>query len=371
MKQFRIKTTIQQFDNCKEFCDTYHIGKGDLVITSEHTFKDYFKELSLEAAVVFLRKYGSGEPNDEMVETIYADIKDIPYERVIAIGGGTILDVAKLFALKNVSPVLDLFDRKLELIKDKELILVPTTCGAGSEVTNISILELISRHTKLGLAVDELFADVAVLIPELLEKLPFPYFATSSIDAFIHAIESFLSPKANSFTENFSIKAMEMILKGYQVIAKEGETSRIPLIPDFLLASTYAGIAFGNAGTAAVHAMSYPLGAAYHIPHGESNYAIFTGVFKIYQKIHPTGKIRVLNEFLAGILDCKADMVYEELESLLNHIVPKKTLNQYGVTKGQLEEFTLSVMEKQGRLMANNYVELDKDKVYKIYRSLY
>ncbi len=117
--------------------------------------------------------------------------------------------------------------------------------------------------------------------------------------------------------------------------------------------------------------MSYPLGAAYHIPHGESNYAIFTGVFKAYQRIRPTGKIRHLNLFLSGILNCGADTVYEELESLLNHIVPKKSLRQYGVTKPQLEEFTISVMEKQGRLMANNYAELDKDTVYKIYQSLY
>lgn len=371
MKQFRIKTTIQQFDSCREFCETYQIGKKDLIITSEHTFKDYFKEFCQEAAVVFFRKYGSGEPSDEMVEALYADIKEYHYDRVIAIGGGTILDAAKLFALKQVSPVLDLFDKKFDIVKEKELILVPTTCGTGSEVTNISILELVSRHTKLGLAVDELFADYAVLIPELLHKLPFPYFAASSIDAFIHAIEAYLSPKANPFTELYSLKAMEMIIKGYQVIVKEGKEARLPLLPAFLLASAYAGIAFGNAGTAAVHAMSYPLGAAYHIPHGESNYAIFTGVFKTYQRLHPEGRIKQLNIILAGSLHCSQDRVYEELEELFGHIVPKKALNRYGVTQAQLEEFTISVMEKQGRLMANNYVKLDKDTVYGIYQSLY
>lgn len=371
MQQFRIKTIIQQFESCREFIDAYQIGKNDLIITSEHTFKDYFKEFSLEAHVIFFRKYGSGEPTDEMVEAIYSDIKEIHFDRVIAIGGGTILDVAKLFALKQISPVLDLFDKKLEMMKEKELILVPTTCGTGSEVTNISILELVSRHTKLGLAVDELFADYAVLIPELLNKLPFPYFATSSIDAFIHAIESYLSPKANPFTELYSIKAMEMIIKGYQAIVKGGEEARLPLLSDFLTASAYAGIAFGNAGTAAVHAMSYPLGSAYHIPHGESNYAIFTGVFKTYQRIHPEGKIKQLNVILSGILHCSTERVYEELEELFNHIVPKKALHQYGVSGEQLEEFTVSVMEKQGRLMANNYVELDKDTVLGIYKSLY
>jgi 4-hydroxybutyrate dehydrogenase len=371
MKQFRIKTTIQLMDNCKEFCELFRIGKDDIIITSEHTFKDYFKPLAIEAPVIYLRNYGTGEPNDEMVEAIYKDIKDIPYKRVIAIGGGSILDVAKLFALKNISPVLDLFDHKLELIKDKELILIPTTCGTGSEVTNISILELVSRHTKLGLAVDELYADYAVLIPELMEKLPFTYFATSSIDAFIHAIESYLSPKANAFTEMYSLKAMEMILKGYQTIVEDGKDARLPLMEDFLLASAYAGIAFGNAGTAAVHAMSYPLGAAYHVPHGESNYAIFTGVFKTYQSLDPNGKIYKLNVFLADLLHCEIEEVYEKIEILFNHILPKKSLMEYGVTVEQMEEFTVSVMEKQGRLMANNYTKLDKDTVYKIYESLY
>lgn len=371
MKQFRLKTTVQQFESCREFCDTYQIGKTDLIITSKHIFEDYFKDFSLDASIIFFRKYGRGEPNDEMAEAIYKDIKDISYDRVIAIGGGTILDVAKLFALKNVSPVQDLFEKKLEPVKEKELILVPTTCGTGSEVTNISILELRKRHTKMGLAADELFADYAVLIPELLYKLPFPYFATSSIDAFIHAIESYLSPKANPFTEHYSMTAMEKIIRGYQIIAKEGEEARIPLIEDFLLAGTFAGIAFGNAGTGAVHAMSYPLGAAFHLPHGESNYAIFAGVFKTYQALKPEGKISKLNEFLAGILHCSPERVYEELEVLFNHIVSLKTLRSYGVTLKQLEEFTVSVMEKQGRLMANNYTTLNEDTVYSIYKSLY
>ena len=138
---------------------------------------------------------------------------------------GTILDVAKLFALKTVSPVVKLFNKELEIVKDKELILVPTTCGTGSEVTNISILELTAINSKFGLAVDELYPDKAILIPELLAGLPMKYFATSSIDALIHSIESFTSPKGNDFTRMFSLNAMDMILKGYREIAKNGEES--------------------------------------------------------------------------------------------------------------------------------------------------
>lgn len=367
MKQFRVSPVISIADTCKEFAEDFKINERDLLIIGEHTYNDYFKALDTKANVVYLRAYGSGEPSDEMVDKMYADVAKLDYNRVIAVGGGSILDVAKLFALKNISPAIDLFERRLPIERDKELILVPTTCGTGSEVTNISILELKSRHTKFGLAVDELYADTAVLIPELLQSLPFKFFATSSIDAFVHAIESYLSPKATPFSEAFSIKAMEMILTGYKAIAKNGPEARLPYLKDFLMASAFAGIAFGNAGTGAVHAMSYPLGGIYHVPHGESNYAMFTGVFKTYQELNPTGKIAGLNKFLSEILECYEVEVYENIEVLFNHLITKKALHEYGVKETELMEFTDSVLEKQQRLMANNYTVLNKDTVYSIY----
>lgn len=370
MNQFRIVPTILEYDTCKEFAESFHIGKNDLVFISQSTYHKFFESYCTDATVIIRGHYGSGEPTDEMVEAIYQDIKDIPYKRVLAIGGGTILDTAKLFALKTFSPVLDLFDKKIEAIQDKELILVPTTCGTGSEVTNISILELKSRNTKLGLAVDALYPSTAVLISELLEGLPFTFFATSSIDALIHAVESYLSPKATAFSQMFSKEAIKMLLTGYQEIVKNGETARLPILKQFMLASTYAGIAFGNAGTGAVHAMSYPLGGKYHVPHGEANYALFTEVFKQYQKLEPEGKIKELNELVSSILMCDSSNVYVEIENLLNVILPKKPLHAYGTTLEDLTDFTENVMTKQGRLMANNYTPLDKDMVYGIYSRL-
>ena len=370
MKELSIKPEIFSFDTCKEFCAEYKIGEGDLIITNEYIFNPYFTDLDIKADVLYQEKYGAGEPSDEMAEAMYADMKG-DYKRIIAIGGGTIIDISKIFALKNVSPILDLYDRKAEIVKDKELVLVPTTCGTGSEVTNIAILELKSRHTKLGLAVDEMYADSAVLVPELLKGLPFKFFATSSIDALIHALESSLSPKATSYTEMFGYQAIEMILNGYKEIAANGQDARMPLLKDFLLASNYAGIAFGNAGCAAVHAMSYPLGGTYHVPHGEANYCLLIGVFKAYMEIDPSGKIKKLNKFIADILGCGEDVVYDELEKLLNQIIQCKPLHEYGVKEEELETFTGTVMEKQGRLMANNYVELSREKVYDIYKKLY
>lgn len=368
---FRVQPAIYQIHTCREFCEEFHIGEGDLILTNPTYFEGFFDGLTDGAHVVYFKKYGKGEPTDVMVEALYQDIKDLEYKRVIAIGGGSIIDVSKLLIQETISPVVDLYEKKIPTKKVKELIVVPTTCGTGSEVTSVAVIELTVRNTKLGLQTDEEFADCAVLIPELLQGLPFRFFATSSIDALIHAIESYVSPKATALSELFSEKAIAMILKGYQKIADEGEDARIPLMEDFLLASTYAGIAFSNAGCAAVHAMSMPFSGAHHVPHGEANYVIFTGVFKAYNRLQPVGKIQKLNQLLKEILGCGDDNIYESLERLLDKILKKKTLKEYGVQEAELPGYTETVMTKQGRLTANNYTKLDEKEVLKIYQSLY
>lgn len=371
MNSFKLSPEIVLFNKCQDFCKEFNLGKNDLIITNEYLYKPYFESHIKDATVIYRRDFGNGEPNDKMVEDIYNKVKDIKFERVVGIGGGSILDVAKLFALEKLTPVCDLFEKKFAPVKNKKLILIPTTCGTGSEVTNISVLHLSSINSKLGLANDNILADYAVLIPELLEILPFKVFAVSSIDALIHSIESFVSPKSSVFTEMYSIEAMKMILNGFKNIAKNGNDSLDMHLDDFLLASTYAGIAFGNAGCGAVHAMSYPLGSIYHVPHGESNYVFFTEVFKTYEKLNPDGKLGRLNKILAEILDCSAENVFDEIENLLYKILPKKSLKGYGTTEKDLEFFTDNVITKQGRLMANAYIPLDRDTIYNIYKSLY
>ncbi|MDD3223078.1 MAG: iron-containing alcohol dehydrogenase [Clostridia bacterium] len=371
MKEFRVVPVIKQYDTVKEFCSQLNPQKDDLIFVSGGTFKRYFEGLTAEAKVVDYRQYGDGEPSDDMVTRMREDVGAFEYKRVIAVGGGTILDVAKLFSLQEMMPVLDLFDKKIPAVRSKKLILVPTTCGTGSEVTNISVLLLNSRNTKLGLADDALLANEAVLIPELLKGLPKRFFAASSIDALIHAVESFTSPKASPFSRMFSSKAISMILNGFKAIVEGGEEARMARTEDFLLASTYAGIAFSNAGCAAVHAMSFPLGGMYHVPHGEANYALFTQVYKVYQKLQPIGAIQELNQLLTDILGCSEQDVYEKLEELLNQLLMKQSLSAYGVKEDELELFTDIVMEKQGRLMANNYTELSRENVLGIYKALY
>lgn len=372
MKLLSLKSQIHKFDTAKEFAETFNIGEGDYVLSNEYIYKPFFGSLNLKAEIVFLEKYGVGEPSDEIIDAVLNTIKGKTFKRIIAVGGGSVIDIAKLLVIKGENTALDLFEKKVPLIKDKELILVPTTAGTGSEVTNISIAEIKAKHTKMGLAIDELLADYAVLIPELVKGLPYKFFVASSIDALIHAIESYVSPKANPYTELFSVKAMELILKGFVKITENGEDYRKEIIEDFVIGSNYAGIAFGNAGVGAVHALSYPLGGTYHVPHGEANYQMFVEVFKTYNKKNPNGKIKDVNKILADILNVSVETdVFARLAEVLDKLLARKPLKEYGMKIEEIESFSDSVMVGQQRLLANNYVPLTRVEIRDIYKTLY
>lgn len=371
MKSFRIVPEINLCENVEEFFENFSFSKNDLVFLSSSTLK-YF-EKNLNGANVLLRSdYGKGEPTDEMVEAIASDIKKskIEYNRVIAIGGGTVIDVAKLLALETFSPVEDLFDKKITAVRNKELVIIPTTCGTGSEVTNISILEFKRRHTKFGLAVPELYPDKTILIPELLNDLPYSFFATSSIDALVHATESYLSPRASVISRQFAENAIQMILEGYMNIAKNGKDDLRKWYKNFLMASTYAGISFGNAGTGAVHAMSYPFSGTFHVAHGEANYVLFLAVFKRYFEKAPDGDIFRLSRIIASVLKCDVKDAWTELERLLEYILPLKPMSFYGAKESDIASFVENVITKQGRLTANNYTLLTKEDLESIYKSV-
>lgn len=369
MEQIIFRPALFKFQTSREFAEAFRLKKGDLVLTNEYIYEPYFGSLGLEAETIFQEQYGAGEPTDLMVDAIIKDAMKKGCKRIIAIGGGTIIDIAKVLAVTDGGSVDALYDQPV-LEKKRPLVIVPTTCGTGSEVTNIAIINRTRLGVKMGLTGEAMFADDAVLIPELLKGLPFPVFATSSIDALVHAVESSLSPKATPYTKLFGYKAIEMIIEGFQTIAEKGKDVLPDLLDDFLVASNFAGLAFGTAGCAAVHAMSYPLGGTYHVPHGESNYAVFTGVLKNYMEIKQDGEIAVLNQYIADLLGCSVKDVYDKLEELLNKMLPKKALHEYGTTEEDLEVFTKNVMETQGRLMANNFVPLDADRVMKIYKEL-
>ncbi len=230
MNQVILKPTLYKFNTCKEFVNEFKLGRGDLVLTNKYIFDPYFGGLGIDLAVIYQENYGEGEPTDLMVDAIQEQVAKTGCKRLIAIGGGTIIDIAKVLAVSNGESVDALYANMAGLTKKRDLVIIPTTCGTGSEVTNLAIINRTRIGTKLGLVSDQMYADSAVLIPELLNRLPFPVFATSSLDALVHAVESSLSPKATSYTRLFGNKAIEMIIRGYQEIAKNGPGARLSLL---------------------------------------------------------------------------------------------------------------------------------------------
>ena len=371
MIQIIMKPELHKFSTCKEFAEEFQIGENDLILTNEYIYQPFFGQLDLKCHTVFQEKYGMGEPSDVMAEAILNDIAKLNCKRIIAIGGGTIIDLAKVFAVADTTDIDALYAKMPNLTRTMKLVMVPTTCGTGSEVTSIAVLNRTRMGTKMGLVAPTMYADSAVLIPELLQSLPLKVFATSSIDALVHAVESCLSPNGTAYTKAFGYKAIEMIINGYRKLVKNGLDTRKELMEDFLIASNFAGLAFGTAGCGTVHAMAYPLGGQYHVAHGESNYAVFTGVMKEYMRHREDGEIAVMNDFLAKLLGCDVAKVYDALEDLLNMVLPKKALREYGVKEEELAEFAKSVIDNQQRLLKNSFIPMTQEMVCKIYRDLY
>ena len=365
MRLLSVKPSIEQYDTFRAFADAFHPGAGDLILTDRMIWKGHEADAP-GAAVLFVSDYGTGEPSDEMAERILADLPG-DCRRVIGIGGGTVLDIAKVIAVWSQGSIGDLFDKKVPCRRQRALILVPTTCGTGSEVTNLSIFAFPSRGTKFGLADDALFPDEAVLIPELLHDLPWRPFIASAVDALVHSLESWLSPGATPVTRLFSEKAAEMLLTGFTALRDKGQDARREMLGDFLLASNLAGIAFGNAGCGAVHALSYPLGGVYHVPHGESNRAMLMPVFYGYGSEATAG----LRALLGRLLGCGAEEALDALGALIETLLPAKTMREYGVRPEEIGIFTDSVLESQQRLLKRAPVPMTRELIRSIYVCAY
>lgn len=373
MSTFRIVPDIEFYDRFADFAEHHQLSAKDLILTNEPIYNGVISDYNLDCQVIFQEKFGLGEPTDQMLDDLLNELGKLDFDRIIGVGGGTVVDISKALAVALPEDTTDdLYERMPTLQKTHPLYIIPTTCGTGAEVTNIGIFNRTKLGVKVGLVHENMYPDKAVLITEMLMSLPYPVFATSSIDALVHAVESYLSPKASPLSEMFSVQAIRMIVGAWkEVVAAGDKESWKNRASDFLRASTYAGIAFGNAGCAAVHALSYPMGGRYHVPHGQSNQLMFAAVMRKYKEKQPIGKLQLLEDILAEILQTTPAEALETLYRLMDDILPLKALRDFGTKTEELAEFARSVMETQQRLMANNYVELSEADVLAIYESAY
>ncbi|MEM0953617.1 MAG: iron-containing alcohol dehydrogenase [Pseudomonadota bacterium] len=309
------------------------------------------------------------DPPDSVILSAAAMARDAGADGVIAVGGGSSMDVAKLVAVLLVGeqPLETLYGVDQVHSGRLPLVLVPTTAGTGSEVTPVAVVTT-GDTTKAGVSSSVLLPDVAVLDADLTLGLPPLVTAMTGIDAMVHAIEAYTSRlRKNVMSDILAREALVLLSSNIRTAVDEG--SDRDARSRMLLGAMLAGQAFANAPVAAVHALAYPLGGHYHIPHGLSNSLVLPAVMRFNL---PRAE-RLYAELAAQVLGAEAgsaDSLIVALEAIIRDTGLPATLSQASVPEADLPMLAEDAMQQQ-RLLINNPREVSRDDALEIYRASY
>ncbi|WP_043539143.1 iron-containing alcohol dehydrogenase [Salinarimonas rosea] len=308
------------------------------------------------------------DPPEAIVEAAAAAARAHDATGIVGLGGGSSLDVAKLAALLAGSgePLADAYGVGKAAGPRLPLLLAPTTAGTGSEVTPISIVTT-GAHTKMGVVSPLLLPDVALLDPDLTLGLPAPVTAATGVDAMVHAIEAFTSasPNANPVSKALAREALRLLGGAIADACRDGADGAAR--GAMLLGSMLAGQAFANSPVAAVHALAYPLGGRFGIPHGLSNALVLTQVMRFNL---PAAEAAYAALGPCTFPDCPADAgaFIARLETLCAEIGLARRLRDVGVPEDALDLLADDAMG-QTRLLVNNPREVGRADALAIYRA--
>lgn len=207
------------------------------------------------------------EPTYTQVQTLVDEFKASGADFIVAVGGGSAMDAAKLASLLATESytVKDLLDNPGLAVKTVKTCLIPTTAGTGSEATPNAIVAVPEKELKVGIVNGQMVADYVILDAVMIKKLPRKIAAATGVDALCHAIECWTSNKSNPFSDLFAMEALDLILNHIEPACDDSEA--MDAKNKMQIASFLAGVAIAASGTTAVHALSYPLGGKYHIAH--------------------------------------------------------------------------------------------------------
>lgn len=290
-------------------------------------------------------------------------------EVIVGLGGGSSMDVAKLLAvlLASDQPLSEMYGIGKIEGQRLPLIQIPTTAGTGSEVTGISIVTT-GAATKAGVVASQLYADLAVLDAQLTMGLPPEATAATGIDAMVHAIEAYTTKhKKNPLSDAFARQALVFLSGNLLEACQNGNNQEAR--KNMLLGATFAGLAFANAPVAAVHALAYPLGGKFHVPHGLSNALVLPHVLRFNASAaadHYAELASIVIPNLEGTIVQRVDAFIKWSESLAPKCGIPSRLRDVGVKKTDLEILSEHAMQ-QTRLLINNPKPLGKSDAYAIY----
>ena len=316
------------------------------------------------------------DPSKKTLIKALKSAKNFKPTGILGFGGGSSMDIAKLISLlvgteQDIENIWGVGNAKGPRLP---LVLIPTTAGTGSEVTPISIITL-EKDQKKGVSSPIILPDLAVLDPELTLNLPSDITAATGIDAMVHAIEAYTSNNQNNnpISKLLAIESLKLLGTSIETAVFDGHN--IEARSNMLLGSMMAGQAFANSPVAAVHALAYPIGGIFHIPHGLSNSLVLPHVLKfnstnakaceqyaflapfVFKDINQnTNTKNICNDFIDRL---------ENLSSLLN--LPSK-LRELDIPKDACVKMAKESM-KQTRLLVNNPREVTEEDAFNIYNA--
>ncbi|MFC3126699.1 iron-containing alcohol dehydrogenase [Pseudoroseomonas globiformis] len=308
------------------------------------------------------------DPPEQVVLAAVEKLGAAGVDGVFAMGGGSAMDTAKLVAylLRSPGELAGIYGVELAKGQRLPLVLAPTTAGTGSEVTPISIVTTPTDEKK-GIVSRRLLPDVALLDPELTLGLPPAVTAATGVDAMVHAIEAFTSRRLkNPLSDVLAKRALSLLSANLPLVMKDGRDKAAR--GAMLLGSCLAGMAFANAPVAAVHALAYPLGGRYHVPHGLSNALMLLPVLRfnlaaaapLYAELAPS----------VGAEGPGAEAFLLAIERLVGVCEMPKRLHELQVTRESLPQLAADAMQQQ-RLLINNPVELTELDALRLYEEAF
>jgi alcohol dehydrogenase class IV len=331
---------------------------------------DVLKAAGIEASV-FSRV--EADPPEPMVLAAVEAGRNAGIAGVVGLGGGSSLDTAKLVALlasgrEGLEDVYGVGNAKGPRLP---LILAPTTAGTGSEVTPISIVTT-GTNEKMGVVSPVILPDIALLDPELTLGLPAPTTAATGIDAMVHAIEAYASasPNNNPISRHLATQALTLMGAALEKAVHEG--SDLEARSAMLLGSMLAGQAFANSPVAAVHALAYPIGGHFHVPHGLSNALVLPHVLRFNTKVAPQPYAELAPYAFPelGKLEgqARAEAFCEALAGLSKRCGLQQSLRDMDIPEDILPKLASDAMN-QTRLLVNNPREVTEADALAIYKA--
>ncbi len=288
---------------------------------------------------------------------------------VIGFGGGSSMDVAKLVAVLAGSrqPIGEIYGIGKISAQRLPLVQAPTTAGTGSEVTNIAIVTT-GATTKSGIVAPQLYADLAILDAALTLGLPPTVTAATGIDAMVHAIEAYTSRhKKNPLSDALAREALSLLSRNLLRACEQG--SDIGARQAMLLGAGLAGQAFSNAPVAAVHALAYPIGGMFHVPHGLSNSLVLPHVlrFNLPQASRLYAELAgIVVPHASGSEEARAEALIVATQQIAKMTGIETSLRQVGITEADLDRLADEAM-LQTRLLGNNPREVTRADARAIY----